>query len=158
MLARYGNATTACEVAKKHARDHEPGSHFRRYWESVCEELRRGGVRVNPRRPGKFEGSGAIGEFLYALSMEWGVDEECGDSSGPGWAGLLYGPFPKEEMDELDPEEKHALGRSAGAIVFEDSQGFVDVEYEFPNQAKLYDRWHEVCESLGEYDEDEEED
>lgn len=76
--------------------------------------------------PGKFEGSGELGEFLYDLD----ADEETGSVQENGtWFGLFNGVSFE--------------GQQVYAILSEDSQGFVDVE-EFPDEEELLQAWREV--------------
>lgn len=67
---------------------------------------------VDPYPPGKFEASGPLGEKLYELSLDGGLEDELGDNSmGETWYGLL-----------LDT----GLACAPFAILSEDSQGFVE--------------------------------
>ncbi len=46
------------------------------------------------------------------------------------------------------------LNRQAGAILFENSQGFVSVDY-FESSEDLENEWNEIVEEIGEAEEDE---
>lgn len=102
--------------------------------------------------PGKFEGELLIAKPLYQLSLEGGCDEEVGDVAELGyWYGMLRGPF--DCIDEVEPgvpltkEEKEYLGRTAGVIIYENTQGFVSVVY-YGDAAHLESDWQEILEAL----------
>lgn len=63
----------------------------------------------------------AISEWLY----DAGPDEECGTVEDIGWHGM-YVFSADETFDGASPEAKKALKASYGAIIREDSNGFID--------------------------------
>ena len=100
--------------------------------------------------PGKF--STVMDEFIYKLSLEYGVDEEHSYPDGGGWWGLFRGPF---FLDTFGDDNLSAIGipnlnsaeqeficesASSGAIMHEDSQGLVEVDY-FSNEEELEFVW-----------------
>jgi hypothetical protein len=101
--------------------------------------------------PGKFEGGRVIDEWIYSLSLN-GCDDEAGDCQEFGkWCGLLKGPFkadgPFRDLavtdGDLTDDEVAFLGTRAGAVVTEDSQGFVSVSY-WHSPDKLDAHWQRV--------------
>src|SRR6266567_2283118 len=83
--------------------------------------------------PGKF--SSVIDSYSYDASTDSG-GETIGDVSEMGEAATpievdvaRYEELARENGDELTPAEREYLGNHPYAIVFEDSQGFVSVEY-----------------------------
>ena len=100
-------------------------------------------IESGPVGPGKFEGSGKIGEYCYGLSLEGGCDDETtepGDCNG--WYGLFLLPDGLEIDHGCDDIEM-----VRGAILFESSQGFVDVTtYETEGEARAeFDRIAAEC-------------
>lgn len=94
--------------------------------------------------PGKFDT--IVDSYVYDVSLS-GCDEETGSVDETGrWYGLIRGhilPDPGESPltgTALNDAETALLARSAGAILSEDSQGFVSVEY-FTDMAKLDREW-----------------
>jgi len=109
--------------------------------------------------PGKFENSGALGVLFYAIAGEGWTDEEAGDVSEFGrWYGLVRGPFilgdlarnfPKE-WSELDAEDHATLRHAVGAIITEDTQGFVDIET-YTSLKKLNKVWAAIEAEVAEF-------
>lgn len=112
-------------------------------------------MRANP---GKFDN--ALDEAVWSLSLDGGADEEVGSSSeAPGtWAGCLYdgaelaadieadrGNFPNVSDADLTFLRDEA---SAGAILTENSDGFVKVKY-YKSEADLDHDWEELEAELG---------
>ena len=105
------------------------------------------------RDRGKFDT--IVDGYVYSTSLD-GVDEEAGSSSeAPGlWAGLLRGDMlesveaaARENKDALTEDERDLLRQSVGAIMTEDTQGFVHVEY-YDDAAKLERDWKALEEDL----------
>jgi len=81
------------------------------------------------RHPGKFEACGPLGEALYELTLDGGLDDECGDVDERGiWYGLL-----------LETE----LACAPYAIVSEDSQGFVEYGA-YDTEEKAVQDWERI--------------
>jgi hypothetical protein len=82
--------------------------------------------------PGKFEGGLMIDEVVYDLSMD-GADDECGSVDEHGrWYGLVRAPISLSEDEAPDLtgfERDYLRSLGGGAILTENSQGFVNVEY-----------------------------
>lgn len=105
--------------------------------------------------PGKFEGSGEIGSLINDL----GTDEDLGDSETFGWYGLLRDGESilaqlLESGAEVTEEEAENLRTSAGVILHEDSQGFVDVDY-YDTEDELEEAWSDLEDEYSEFAEDE---
>lgn len=117
----------------------------------------KGETGIRPYGPGKF--STMLDAYVYDVSLDSGTDEECGDSSWAGrWYGLMRGGrsiFKNGDpaCEELTEEERNLLFDSAGVIVSESSDGFVDVDY-YDTDTELDAAWA-VC--LSECEECEEE-
>jgi len=87
--------------------------------------------------PGKF--NTIIDSYVYDLTMEGMGEGTIGDVSEVGFAaeGIPLGPealpeierVAKEDGDELTPEECDLIKESHGAIVTENDQGFVAVDF-----------------------------
>lgn len=124
--------------------------------------------------PGKFEGETAAAMVVNHLSFD-GTDENAGDQGGGGAAfGKMTGPFLMDALQDEEcveileeygtEEDLEVLATAVGAIVSEDNQGFVHVEF-FAPDAAASDRsgrefeaaWGEVLENEGEVGDDEEE-
>lgn len=85
-------------------------------------------VKGNPR-PGKFEGSGKLGEALHEMVSDSSfLDDELGDVNDFGWYGLV--------IDAKVPGHRGMIH----AIVNEDSLGFFDVTV-YPSKAKAHTAW-----------------
>lgn len=122
--------------------------------------------------PGKFEGGLVIDDYVYQAAGEWGA-EYIGDIDVTGFiATPLSGDEPhetgffegiernaEEAGDILTPDEKRFLKNMAGAIVIEDSFGFVNVEYfetkkVFDDEIKWFEKEYEnALEEIEEYGE-----
>lgn len=96
--------------------------------------------------PGKFDTM--LDAYVYKLSLH-GCDDECGESDTTGWHGILRGIQVDgafcdvgASADVNEDEKQFLREHSAGAIVSEDSQGFVTVEY-FDNEDKREKAWSE---------------
>ncbi len=115
---------------------------------------------IRPYGLGKFDT--ILDEYVYQVSLDGGPDEECGDSSsGAGWYGLMRDgktifrdndPF----LETLNEAEHSLLESSAGVILFEDTQGFVSVDY-FEDAAELERIWAEIMADEDIEDEDSDE-
>jgi len=96
--------------------------------------------------PGKYEGELGVCEALCTLTLD-GCGEECGNVSEVGWhASLIDGPVSRDELEGgpiLSTHEYSALGDIAGAIVAEDSQGFVSLTL-YADERKLAREWDEL--------------
>jgi len=106
---------------------------------------------------GKFDSM--VDSFLHA---DGNVDEETGESDGPGWYGLLVGDILETaergaEMmnDTLTEGEREELKGTAAVILSEDSQGFVSSRY-FDTAAEARKVWKQVEKEVAGFYEDEE--
>lgn len=106
--------------------------------------------------PGKFDT--IIDSYLYTASLD-GLGEDCSDENGT-WAGLMLGNLYKavhtialEENGTLTSEEAEFLRSHAGAVLVENSQGFVSVDwYELAEEAQ--EVFEEICADLSPPDDD----
>lgn len=107
-------------------------------------------LNLTPYGLGKF--STIVDSMAYAVSLA-GCDDETGDVEEGGWYGLLRGaikvdpPFADltvQQDQELSADDRTYLAaQKGGAILAEDSQGFVSVEW-FATAAALDRRWGEL--------------
>ena len=101
-------------------------------------------ANLRPYGPGKYDTM--LDAYIHDLSMN-GCDEECGDTQDGLWYGLLRGiqvemPFSDIAAGRLTDDELAFLRQHrAGAILSEDSQGFVTVDY-FTSQRSIEAAWH----------------
>lgn len=93
--------------------------------------------------PGKYEGETMLTPWLHALSMA-GCDDESGDVGMNGWAGIFRGAFHADPPfsdwspgDDLTLDERAYLASVVGAIITEDSQGFVCARFYDAGKAAL---------------------
>lgn len=107
-------------------------------------------VEMTTRGPGKFDS--LVDEIAYAHTLHGCADDEAGDAEGPGWHGRVNGPL--DLVEELEPglaQEMNSADRtyladhSAGAIVGENSQGFVSVEF-YADAEALDSDWNSIVE------------
>lgn len=102
-------------------------------------------VAENPRRgPGKFDSD--LDAAIYSMSLDGGPDEEVGEAESFGWYGLMRNLTAKEVEDHarelgLDMPGREELADVEGksAIIFENDQGFVEVDLFLPDKAEQ--RW-----------------
>ena len=91
---------------------------------------------------GKFENKAT--EIAYEISLDGGA-EECGDVDGPGWFGLVEGPF-----------EEPGLKKYKGAILQTESNGFVYSQF-FTSKAAMKKTWKKVEKEVSSFYGDEDE-
>ena len=90
--------------------------------------------------PGKF--NTVLDSLVYDLSLDGGADEETGSVTENGWYGLMRGPV-SVPSSNLTTSEAMYLERQAGAILSENDQGFVSVEY-FETVGELDEAWAQI--------------
>jgi len=112
--------------------------------------------------PGKFDT--IIDSYVYELSLN-GADDEAGSVTENGiWYGLMRGlkvggqfsDFTAEQLNEMNASEKAFLRAQKGAIISENDQGFVTVDY-YKDKASLEDEWATIMYELSPDESDEEE-
>jgi len=114
--------------------------------------------------PGKF--NTILDSIVHAMTMD-GTCESCGDVSEVGFYAnkVDLGPDSVEDAEKLAKEldddtltedEKDRLRESVGAIVVENEQGLVTVDY-YDNQKELDKDWEEVEDDASLDDEEDEE-
>lgn len=118
------------------------------------------GLRRYPD-PGKYEGGLVIDEYLHRVSLN-GSDEELGESEDFGWYGLFkvekgdlaqdIAEVMEEDKEKLTKEEESFLRNVVGAIICENSQGFVDVTW-FTNKRTRDEAWKKLEEDYEEFQE-----
>jgi hypothetical protein len=100
--------------------------------------------------PGKF--STVLDRYIYNVSLDGGCDDEV--SAFDQWYGVMYDgmsifrdhdPF----CEEFNDAEREMLQDSAGAILFENSQGFVYVDL-YETRQEIESAWSGILESLAE--------
>lgn len=115
--------------------------------------------------PGKYEGGLYIDEVVRDMTLD-DNDETTGDAETVGWYGLIRGAIQTEECGQcgcahivgfvgdcrndahrLDADESPFLSAIAGAIVREDSQGFVSVQY-FETAVALAEEWADITRAV----------
>lgn len=98
--------------------------------------------------------SNAASEYVHGLTLDqsW-VDAQCGDVQFGGWFGLVT--FNREAAEEIqrlgveggrsvyDADTDSPFTGMVGAIVTEDSQGFVDVTF-YAGLTELMDAWEAI--------------
>lgn len=117
----------------------------------MADNLRRYG-------PGKF--TLMIDAYVYDLSLD-GPSDECGQADTTGWYGLMEGALydlnaPVHTAD-LTEDERTFLASVTGAIVSENSQGFVYVEY-YETAEALRTAWEAITAEVAEAEADEDDD
>jgi len=108
--------------------------------------------------PGKF--STVLDQYIYNVSLDGGCDNEV--SAFDQWYGVMYdGMSIFRDRDpfcaELNDAEREMLTESAGAILFEDSQGFFYVDL-YDTRSEIERAWSDIIDSLeedGAFDDDE---
>lgn len=113
--------------------------------------------------PGKF--NTILDSVIYQMIGEGMGDESCGDVSEVGFAAekiSLGRDAIKEaerisaEDDGLTDEEVDMIKDSVGAIMVENDQGFVTVDY-YENEKEFEKDWEEIQDDASPEDEEEEE-
>lgn len=103
--------------------------------------------------------------YVHGIGLD-GASAEGGDSGTVGYYwSVALGPKALRQIhdeaaaqgDRLTTEEENLIADSAGAIVREDSRGFVSVTY-YDDQRDLDKAWEEVEEEIYGSDEEDEED
>jgi len=111
---------------------------------------------IRPYGPGKF--NTYIDSYVYDASLDGNLDEQCGESESTGWYGLMVGTTGGVRPGLIDcvpsdvvptDAEDTFLRAQAGAILSENSQGFVDVEY-YTDHADLMKAWDAVSQEIEE--------
>jgi hypothetical protein len=113
---------------------------------------------------GKFEGGLIIDEYVHAASLD-GCGETVGSDDGGESYTSVDGPLlrgdtrlPNRADGELSADERSFLAIQSGAIIYEDSQGFVSVTY-YDDKEAYDDAWARVVASYDdEYDDDDDTD
>lgn len=100
--------------------------------------------------PGKF--STILDSYMYDLSLD-GVDEEVGSVDEGGWYGFLeidqaaIDRIREEGVDGLTKEEEDLLAASAAVVLFERTDGVVEVEW-YDSMQEAEDAWSEIEEEF----------
>lgn len=110
--------------------------------------------------PGKF--NTVLDAYVYEATLD-GPDEQCGDVETIGWYGLLRGPIEAGSLGKLDWDTEGGLTHAealwladnakAGVIVYENSQGFVSVDY-INDRGVLAIRWDAIERGVEAYEEE----
>lgn len=113
--------------------------------------------------PGKF--NKILDGYIYELALD-GVDEEISLGEGQGWYGFLEFDektakqvrelmATRHEPDEPTEEEERLLTFTSAVILFERSDGIVEVEW-FDNPVEAEEEWAEIEKEFSEDDDEEE--
>lgn len=104
--------------------------------------------------PGKF--STILDSYVYSVSLDGGCDDECGSVDCGTWYGLMrhgntifrdHDPL----LESLNEAERELLTSCAGAIIREDSDGFVCVTY-YDTECELDEAWTVIDSNMRTYD------
>jgi len=95
--------------------------------------------------PGKFEGEGNLGEWLYQQTMD-GSNDELGDVEGFGWYGLLL--FSKPVLVREDGEDAYTF---QAAICSEGNTGFFSAET-YDTEEEANDVWAKIEAEYAEFE------
>jgi len=101
-------------------------------------------MSLTPYGPGKF--NLLVDTIPHAYTMEGAHDDETGDCETTGWFGLVKGkldPTGIDGSDKLSADDRAFLARMIGAIVCEDSQGFVSVDY-YDREEDMREEWERI--------------
>jgi hypothetical protein len=91
---------------------------------------------IRPYGPGKF--STILDGYVYEVSLDGGPDEEVGSVDEGGWYGFmaigegffdLVDDVASSNRDELTPEEEDLIAESVAVILYERSDGIVEVDW-----------------------------
>lgn len=105
----------------------------------TLDKINYGADAIRPYGPGKFDSM--MDSFVYGLSLD-GCDEETGSVEEDGWYGLLRGWTIPSDAD-LTKDERAVFASHVGAIICEDSQGFVTVDY-YATPEELNEAWNAI--------------
>ena len=107
----------------------------------------------NIRRYGSGKFSTILDSYVYSVSLDGGCDEEAGDVSEHGeWYGIMrngrtifrdHDPM----LETLNTSEQEKLTSSAGVILREDSNGFVNVDY-YGTDESLETAWSQIVDQM----------
>lgn len=116
-------------------------------------ELGRLGV-IRRKGPGKFDT--VLDSYLWELSLDGGADKEAGYEDGGGWFGVLYFDagmvaslqnVAGDNNDQLTDDEVAEITNNHGVIMFERSDGIVEVAW-YDTQKDLEADWNRVLEDV----------
>jgi hypothetical protein len=109
-------------------------------------------MKLTKYGPGKF--NLLVDAIAHAYTMMGAHDDETGDVETSGWFGSIRGPIDPEGMEQasrLSTADREFLAMNVGgAIVSEDSQGFVSVDF-FRTEAELDEEWERIVEKVSEF-------
>lgn len=96
---------------------------------------------LRPYGPGKFDTM--LDAAVYAASLDGGPEDECA-CEGLAWYGLVRTPLLSDEsLAELTESERAFLSDVVGAILMEQDNGFVSVDY-YTDTAELDAEWTRI--------------
>jgi hypothetical protein len=117
--------------------------------------------------PGKFEGEPFYTRALYYLSLNGFGDGECGDVQTVGFYATVFrgeksGDLLRDMIAHPDtfllrPQDRAELVRAVGAILQEDSQGFVSSRL-YTSLESLEEAWEALYATADEQDSDDDDD
>lgn len=109
---------------------------------------------IRRRGPGKFET--ILDSYLWEISLDGGADKEAGYEEGGGWFGAMYfdaGMLASlhntagDNNDKLTQDEADEILKNYGVIMFERSDGIVEVAW-YDKQTDLEADWNRVLEDV----------
>lgn len=121
-----------------------------------------GSKSIRSYGPGKF--ATIVDSYVYEVTLDGGADEEATyPQEGSGWFGLVWIDTPTRERireiaheqdDRLTEEEENLLDDSKAVILFERSDGIVEVDW-FDSKREAEEEWANILvDTEGEEDED----
>jgi len=117
---------------------------------------------IRPYGSGKF--NTILDSYVYGITLDGGADEEISLGDGNGWYGFVgfdektadaVRRLAAEEKDELTPAEEKQLTFTSAVILFERSDGIVEISW-FDNPEEAKEEWTELEEEFSEEDDEEE--
>lgn len=109
--------------------------------------------KLTPYGPGKFRN--LVDCVAWSYTMEGAHDDETGESESVGWFGVIFGAVDPEGFEPgagrtLSEFDRRFLADcKGGAIVSENSDGFVFVDY-FSTDADIRAEWERIVERVSE--------
>lgn len=109
---------------------------------------------IRPYGPGKF--NTILDQYVYTVSLDGGCDEE--ETYGDSWYGIMrngrtifrdHDPL----LETLNAAEQEQLTSSTGVIIYQDSQGFVYVDY-YASKEALESAWAKIQEECADESEE----
>lgn len=110
-------------------------------------------MKLTPYGPGKFRC--LVDVVAWSYTLEGAHDDETGEADSVGWFGVIFGAVDPEGFEPGDGrtlsefDRKFLANAKGGAIVSEDSDGFVSVDF-FDSDADIRKEWERIVERVSE--------